>query len=108
MVKNQVEYDATLWAQRVAQRQQRFEDKLKRQASQLGYQLVPVEENLPLNPLAQKGSENELLKKELGHPFRSTSTAFSPPNANEFESAHSICADRAWLGTTSRSHSGST
>jgi len=46
--------------------------------------------------------------KELGHPFRSTSTAFSPPNANEFESAHSICADRAWLGTTSRSHSGST
>jgi hypothetical protein len=44
MVKNQVEYDATLWAQRVAQRQQRFEDKLKRQAQQLGYQLVPVEE----------------------------------------------------------------
>jgi len=44
MVKKQVEYDATLRARRHAQRQQRFEDKLKRQAQQLGYQLVPVEE----------------------------------------------------------------
>jgi hypothetical protein len=39
MVKDQVEYDATLWAQRDAQREKRFEDKLKRQAQQLGYQL---------------------------------------------------------------------
>jgi transposase len=37
MVKNQVEYDATLWAQRDAQREKRFEEKLKRQAQQLGY-----------------------------------------------------------------------
>ncbi len=44
MVKNQVEYDATLWAQRDAQREKRFEEKLKRQAQQLGYKLVPIEE----------------------------------------------------------------
>ena len=44
MVKNQVEYDATLWAQRDAQREKRFEDKLKRQAKLLGYQLVPIEQ----------------------------------------------------------------
>ena len=44
MVKNQVEYDATLWAQRDTQREKRFEDKVKRQAQQLGYQLVPIEE----------------------------------------------------------------
>ena len=44
MVKNQVEYDATLWAQRDAKREKRFEAKLKRQAQQLGYKLVPIEE----------------------------------------------------------------
>jgi len=44
MVNNQVEYDATLWAQRDTQREKRFEDKVKRQAQQLGYQLVPIEE----------------------------------------------------------------
>ena len=44
MVKNQVEYDAALWAQRDAQREKRFEDKLKRQAKLLGYQLVPIEQ----------------------------------------------------------------
>jgi transposase len=44
MVKNQVEYDATLWAQRDAQREKRFQDKLHRQARQLGYKLVPIEE----------------------------------------------------------------
>ena len=44
MVKNQVEYDATLWAQRDAQREKRFEEKLKRQAQQRGYKLVPIEE----------------------------------------------------------------
>ena len=43
MVKKQVEYDATIWAQRDAQRTQRFEAKLKRQAHQLGYQLIPIE-----------------------------------------------------------------
>jgi transposase len=45
MVKNQVEYDETIWATRDADRQRRFETKLKRQAQQLGYKLVPIEEN---------------------------------------------------------------
>jgi hypothetical protein len=44
MVKNQVEYDATIWTQRDAQREKRFEAKLKRQAQQLGYKLVPIAE----------------------------------------------------------------
>jgi transposase len=44
MVKKQVEYDATLWAERDAAREKRFEAKLKRQAQQLGYKLVPIEE----------------------------------------------------------------
>jgi transposase len=44
MIRNQVEYDATIWAERDAQREKRFENKLKRQAQQLGYKLVPAEE----------------------------------------------------------------
>ena len=44
MVKKQVEYDASLWAQRDAERAKRFEAKLKRQAQQMGYKLVPIEE----------------------------------------------------------------
>ena len=44
MVKNQVEYDETIWATRDVKRQQRIEARLKRQANQLGYQLVPLEE----------------------------------------------------------------
>ncbi|SPE26709.1 transposase [Candidatus Sulfopaludibacter sp. SbA3] len=44
MVKKQVEYDATLWAERDAQREKRFDAKLKRQAQQRGYKLVPIEE----------------------------------------------------------------
>jgi len=44
MVKKQVEYDETLWAQRDAEREKRFEAKLKRQAQQMGYKLVPIEE----------------------------------------------------------------
>jgi len=43
MVKNQVEYDQTLWATRDAQREKRLEAKLKRQAKQLGYELIPIE-----------------------------------------------------------------
>lgn len=46
MVKNQVEYDESIWAARDARRQKRFEAKLKRQAKQLGYQLVPI---VPIN-----------------------------------------------------------
>jgi transposase len=44
MVKKQVEYDASIWAQRDAGRAKRFEAKLKRQANQLGYKLIPLEE----------------------------------------------------------------
>ena len=43
MVKNQVEYDESIWATRDAHRERRFETKLKRQAKLLGYQLVPIE-----------------------------------------------------------------
>jgi len=45
LVKKQVEYDASLWAQRDTERERRFEAKLKRQAQQRGYKLVPMEEN---------------------------------------------------------------
>jgi transposase len=44
MVKKQVEYDPTIWGQRDTQRVQRMEAKLQRQARQMGYKLVPVEE----------------------------------------------------------------
>jgi transposase len=44
LVTKQVEYDETLWAQRDLQREKRLEDKIKRQARQLGYRLVPLEE----------------------------------------------------------------
>ena len=43
MVKKQVEYDQTIWSARDTQREKRFEAKLKRQAKQLGYELIPVE-----------------------------------------------------------------
>jgi hypothetical protein len=42
MVKKQVEYDATIWEQRDAEREKRFEAKLRRQAQQRGYKLVPI------------------------------------------------------------------
>ena len=42
MVKNQLEYDETIWAARDSQREKRFEAKIKRQAKQLGYELVPI------------------------------------------------------------------
>src|ERR1035437_408937 len=38
---------------------------------------------------------------------RRARTALRPPKAKEFESAYSTWAARGWLGTTSRSHSGS-
>ncbi len=43
IVKNQVEYNESIWASRDAHREKRLEMKLKRQAKQLGYQLVPLE-----------------------------------------------------------------
>ena len=44
MITRQVEYDESIWATRDTQRQKRLEDKIKRQAKQLGYQLIPIEE----------------------------------------------------------------
>jgi transposase len=44
MVKNQVEYDETIWATRDSKRQKHWEAKLKRQAKQLGYELIPIGE----------------------------------------------------------------
>jgi transposase len=43
MVKNQVEYDASLWARRDAMREKRIEARLHKQAAQRGYKLVPLE-----------------------------------------------------------------
>ena len=44
MVSRQIEYDASLWAQRDAMREKRLEARLKKQAAQRGYRLVPLEE----------------------------------------------------------------
>jgi len=46
MVKKQVEYDASIWAKRDAEREKRFEAKLRRQAQARGYKLVKIEENI--------------------------------------------------------------
>jgi transposase len=43
MVKKQVEYDSSLWAQRDAMREKRLEARLHKQAAQRGYKLVPIE-----------------------------------------------------------------
>jgi transposase len=43
VVKNQVEYDQTTWHQHDLERQRRFEDKIRRQARALGFQLVPIQ-----------------------------------------------------------------
>ena len=43
MVNNQVEYDASLWAQRDAMREIRLDARLQKQAAQRGYKLVPLE-----------------------------------------------------------------
>lgn len=48
LVDKQVEYDESIWAARDAERQRRYEANLKRQAKQIGYQLVP----LPQTPAA--------------------------------------------------------
>jgi hypothetical protein len=62
MVKKQVEYDESIWAQRDAERAKRFEAKLKRQAHQLGYKLIPIEESLlrnRLNRMLRGGSSSK-------------------------------------------------
>jgi transposase len=43
MVNQQVEYDASLWAQRDTMREKRLEARFQRQAAQRGYKLVPLE-----------------------------------------------------------------
>jgi transposase len=43
MVKNQIEYDESKWARLDAQRQQRVEKNLRRQAQRMGFRLVPLE-----------------------------------------------------------------
>ena len=45
LVRNQVEYDEAIWAQQDAHRDKRLEAKLRRQAQQRGYKLVPLEDN---------------------------------------------------------------
>jgi transposase len=47
MVKNQVEYDPTKWSQQETQRKKRVENKLRRMARQMGFQLVPVDQSAP-------------------------------------------------------------
>jgi transposase len=44
IVTKQVEYNESIWAQRDLHREKRLADKIKRQAQQLGYKLVPLEE----------------------------------------------------------------
>jgi transposase len=44
MVKNQVEYDQTIWEKRNEQRREKHTASLKRQAQRLGYKLTPIEE----------------------------------------------------------------
>jgi hypothetical protein len=45
LVKNQVEYDETVWTRLDVLRQARLAARLKRQAQQLGYKLIPIESN---------------------------------------------------------------
>jgi len=43
LVTKQIEYDGSVWAARDKEPHQRFEQKVKRQARQLGYELVPIQ-----------------------------------------------------------------
>jgi transposase len=43
MVKNHLEYDASLWAHRDEIREKRLDARLQKQAAQRGYKLVPLE-----------------------------------------------------------------
>ena len=43
MLKKQVEYDATLWAERDLLREKRIEANLHKQAARRGYKMVPLE-----------------------------------------------------------------
>ena len=54
MVKNQVEYDGTLWAQRNTQREERFTEKLQRQAQRLDTNWFPSKKSQPPSQLNRK------------------------------------------------------
>jgi len=43
VVKNQVEYDQTIWDKQNQERQRRLEARVRRQARNLGFQLVPIQ-----------------------------------------------------------------
>jgi hypothetical protein len=45
MVSKQLEYDASLWAQRDQLREKRLEATLRKQAAERGYKLVPIDDN---------------------------------------------------------------
>jgi len=42
-MRKMARYDETIWDARDAQREKKLQAKLKRQAKQLGYELVPIE-----------------------------------------------------------------
>ena len=46
LVTKQIEYDESVWAEREEERQKRFEAKIKRQVKKLGFQLVPIQQNV--------------------------------------------------------------
>ena len=43
IVSQQMQYDETIWQQQDAQRERREQNKLKRRARKLGYELVPIQ-----------------------------------------------------------------
>jgi hypothetical protein len=43
LVSRQIEYDESIWAAHDEQNRKRMEKRVKRQASLLGFQLVPIE-----------------------------------------------------------------
>jgi hypothetical protein len=55
MVKNQVEYDETIWVARDAQREKRLEAKLKRQANNWATNLYPSNPRLHNEPVQRAG-----------------------------------------------------
>ena len=74
MVKNQVEYDETIWDARDAQREKRLEAKLKRQAKQLGSNLYPSNPRPHNEPIQRTGVPPQRRRRHIqriikGRPF---------------------------------------
>ena len=65
MVSRQIEYDASLWAQRDALREKLIEARLHKQAAQRGYKLVPLESAASLIDI--KDSPRRFLKSPGRH-----------------------------------------